>query len=61
MTVEQLQAGYNRFTKDYYRMMEIVYRAFSSPTPCHDYQACRECWPQDEQPVWTSREGMPLI
>jgi hypothetical protein len=28
MTVEQLQAGYNRFTKDYYRMMEIVYRAF---------------------------------
>ena len=24
MTVEQLQAGYNRFTKDYYRMMEIV-------------------------------------
>jgi hypothetical protein len=25
MTVEQLQAGYyNRFTKDYYRLMEIV-------------------------------------
>jgi len=31
MTVEQLQAGYNRFTKDYYRMMEIVYRAFKQP------------------------------
>ena len=31
MTVEQLQAGYNRFTKDYYRMMEIVYRAFRQP------------------------------
>jgi len=26
MTVEELQAGYNRFTKDYYRIMEIVYR-----------------------------------
>jgi hypothetical protein len=31
MTVEQLQTGYNRFTKDYYRMMEIVYRAFKQP------------------------------
>ena len=31
MTVEELQAGYNRFTKDYYRMMEIVYRAFKRP------------------------------
>ena len=31
MTVEELQAGYNRFTKDYYRMMEIVYRAFKQP------------------------------
>ena len=31
MTVEELQAGYNRFTKDYYRMMEIVYRAFRQP------------------------------
>ena len=31
MTVEQLQAGYNRFTRDYYRMMEIVYRAFKQP------------------------------
>ena len=31
MTGEQLQAGYNRFTKDYYRMMEIVYRAFKQP------------------------------
>ena len=31
MTVEQLQAGYNRFTKDSYRMMEIVYRAFKQP------------------------------
>jgi hypothetical protein len=31
MAVEQLQAGYNRFTKDYYRMMEIVYRAFKQP------------------------------
>jgi uncharacterized radical SAM superfamily protein len=31
MTVEQLQAGYNRVTKDYYRMMEIVYRAFKQP------------------------------
>lgn len=28
MTVEQLRAGYNRFTKDYCRMMEIVCRAF---------------------------------
>jgi radical SAM superfamily enzyme YgiQ (UPF0313 family) len=31
MTADQLQAGYNRFTKDYYRMMEIVYRAFNQP------------------------------
>jgi hypothetical protein len=31
MTIEQLRAGYNRFTKDYYRMMEIVYRAFKQP------------------------------
>ena len=31
MTAEQLQAGYDRFTKDYYRMMEIVYRAFKQP------------------------------
>lgn len=31
MTVDQLQAGYNRFTKDYYRMMKIVYRAFKQP------------------------------
>lgn len=31
MTVEQLQAGYNRFTKDYCRMMEIVYRVFKQP------------------------------
>jgi len=31
MTVEELQAGYNRFTKDFYRMMEIVYRAFKQP------------------------------
>jgi radical SAM superfamily enzyme YgiQ (UPF0313 family) len=31
MTVEELQSGYNRFTKDYYRMMEIVYRAFKQP------------------------------
>lgn len=31
MTVDQLQAGYNRFTKDYYRMMEIVFRAFKQP------------------------------
>jgi radical SAM superfamily enzyme YgiQ (UPF0313 family) len=31
MTVDQLQAGYNQFTKDYYRMMEIVYRAFKQP------------------------------
>jgi len=31
LTVEQLQAGYDRFTKDYYRMMEIVYRAFKQP------------------------------
>lgn len=31
MTVEQFQAGYNRFTKDYYRMMEIVYQAFKQP------------------------------
>jgi len=31
MTVEELQAGYNRFTKDHYRMMEIVYRAFKQP------------------------------
>lgn len=25
------QEGYNRFTKDYYRMMEIAYRAFKQP------------------------------
>jgi radical SAM superfamily enzyme YgiQ (UPF0313 family) len=31
MTAEELQAGYTRFTKDYYRMMEIVYRAFKQP------------------------------
>ena len=31
MTVEQLQAGYNRFTRDYYRIMEIVYRALKQP------------------------------
>jgi hypothetical protein len=32
MSVEELQAGYNRFTKDCYRMMEIVYRkAFKQP------------------------------
>ena len=31
MTADQLQAGYNRFTKDYYRMMEIVYRALKQP------------------------------
>jgi radical SAM superfamily enzyme YgiQ (UPF0313 family) len=31
MTADQLQEGYNRFTKDYYRMMEIVYRAFKQP------------------------------
>ncbi|HOG15808.1 MAG TPA: hypothetical protein PLB96_00555 [Syntrophales bacterium] len=31
MTVEELQTGYNRFTKDYYRMMEIAYRAFKQP------------------------------
>jgi hypothetical protein len=31
MTVDQLQAGYNRFTNDYCRMMEIVYRAFKQP------------------------------
>jgi radical SAM superfamily enzyme YgiQ (UPF0313 family) len=31
MTVDQLQAGYNRFTKDYYRIMEIVYRALKQP------------------------------
>jgi hypothetical protein len=30
MTVEQLQAGYNQFSKDYYRMMEIVYRALKA-------------------------------
>jgi hypothetical protein len=28
---EELQAGYKRFTKDYYRMIEIVYRAFKQP------------------------------
>ena len=26
MTADQLQAGYNRFTRDYYKIMEIVYR-----------------------------------
>jgi radical SAM superfamily enzyme YgiQ (UPF0313 family) len=31
MTVEQLQAGYNRFTRDYYKIMEIVYRALKQP------------------------------
>jgi hypothetical protein len=31
MTVEELHAGYNRFTKDCYRMMGIVYRAFKQP------------------------------
>ena len=31
MTANQLQAGYNRFTRDYYRIMEIVYRAFKQP------------------------------
>ena len=31
MSAEELHAGYNRFTKDYYRMMEIVYRAFKQP------------------------------
>ncbi|MBU4582065.1 MAG: B12-binding domain-containing radical SAM protein [Proteobacteria bacterium] len=31
MTAEQLQAGYNRFTRDYYKMMEIVYRVFKQP------------------------------
>jgi len=30
-TVEQLQAGYNRFKKYYCRMMEIVCRAFKQP------------------------------
>ncbi|MDP2838856.1 MAG: radical SAM protein, partial [Syntrophales bacterium] len=31
MTVEQLQAGYNRFTRDYYKIMEIVYKALKQP------------------------------
>jgi hypothetical protein len=31
MTVDQLQAGYNRFTRDYYKIMEIVYRALKQP------------------------------
>jgi len=31
MTADQLQAGYNRFTRDYYRIMEIVYRALKQP------------------------------
>ena len=31
MTAEQLQAGYNRFTRDYYKIMEIVYRALKQP------------------------------
>ena len=31
MTADQLQAGYNRFTRDYYRIMEIVYRALNQP------------------------------
>jgi radical SAM superfamily enzyme YgiQ (UPF0313 family) len=31
MTADQLQAGYNRFTRDYYKIMEIVYRALKQP------------------------------
>jgi radical SAM superfamily enzyme YgiQ (UPF0313 family) len=31
MTADQLQASYNRFTRDYYKIMEIVYRAFKQP------------------------------
>ena len=31
MTAEQLQAGDNRFTMDYYRIMEIVLRALKQP------------------------------
>ena len=31
MTADQLQAGYNRFTRDYYKIMEIIYRALKQP------------------------------
>jgi len=56
MTVEQLQAGYNRFTKDYYRMMEIVYRAFKRPNALATInRADRECGAQDELRAWAIR------
>jgi hypothetical protein len=31
MTADQLQVGYKRFTKDCYRIMEMVCRAFKQP------------------------------